>query len=77
VELSNTIEAATVSYRALRATQILWTGCLWKQTLGAIATPLGMTGQHTVERSVGILWAGGAAVIPDEVLTLRAYVASL
>jgi predicted ATPase len=75
--LSVALEDAVEAYRGHRDTEDLWKVCLGKQTLGAIAAPIGMSGQLTVERSVGLVWANEAAAVPDEVATLRAYVGHL
>lgn len=68
---------ALANYRELRDGDRLWAECLGKQSLGRVASALGLASVESLTRQVVKLWDDGITEPPTAVRALRGYVASL
>lgn len=71
------VSAAATEYSIVRTGSALWKSCLGKQALSKVAKAMGLSSSTTLERHVVQLWTDEVVPPPDEVVALRAYVASL
>jgi AAA domain, putative AbiEii toxin, Type IV TA system/Protein of unknown function (DUF4435) len=71
------ISRAIDQYAAVRDADTLWTECLGKQTLGALAPLLGFAGAGALERQVLTLLSEGQVDVPQPLRDLRDYIGSL
>jgi predicted ATPase len=75
-EWSTSLAESFAAFASVRETADLWKHCLGKQALGAVASALGMSAGRVLEQAVVKAWERDVTP-PQEVLSLREYLASL
>jgi hypothetical protein len=75
-EWSRRLAESFEAFASVREAADFWRRCLGKQTLGAVASALGLRSGQILEQSVVKAWERDVAP-PMDVLNLREYLASL
>ena len=75
--LRQILEISANAYGRKRAEDRLWEKCEGKQVLNRIAVGVGFSGAPALEQATFAAWKAEGAVIPEELLSFRAYIESL